>query len=480
MKVLAAPAAAPALPSHLTAFIETERRRADVAGAAVAAFDREGVRFAGGFGYADFGRAERVTPDTLFRAASITKLFTTTLVLQDVEASRLALDDPVNSHLDDLTKIRDRKGRQAPVTIRHLLSHTSGLPVNWRGLEYGPLPYRLLVNEGRVRRTLRDLVSGQRTVRAPGKRIVYSNGAFETLGYVVQRLSGRPYEDLLRRRVFDPLQMPRSSLPVASSGPGIATPYGGLMSGAGRRPAPAIRNYSGPAGALITSALELSRFGRMVLCEGEPDGSRILSKESLSEAMTLGSRNHPDLDEGLGLGFWVSMFRGRWLASHDGGLAGVSTRIAMSPSDGVGVTVLTNGADPLFVHRITDHMLESLLGLEPEAVPGSPAGVSPELADEWQAFTARVQGRYHLTDLAPPGPLAALLGLTARPRLTDAGHGTLALDGVGKEPAFLYPDGEVGRFRVAYPLANGTRAVIEERPNGTHIWASILHLFRPR
>lgn len=218
----------------------------------------------------------------------------------------------------------------------------------------------------------------------------------------------------------------------------------------------------------------------MVLRGGELDGSRVLSEKVLDAATTLGSRNHPELDEGLGLGFWVSWFRGRWLTGHDGGLAGVSTRVVMSPSDGVGVTVLTNGADPLFVDRVVDHVLESLLDLEPEAVPGSPAGVPPELADEWEAFTARVRGRYRLTDWAPPGPLSALLGLTARPRLTGAGAGALALEGVSKEPAFLFPDGAVGRYRVAYPLANGTRAVIEERPNGTHIWASILHLFRPR
>jgi hypothetical protein len=73
-----------------------------------------------------------------------------------------------------------------------------------------------------------------------------------------------------------------------------------------------------------------------------------------------------------------------------------------------------------------------------------------------------------------------MLGLTARPRLTDAGGCALALEGVGKEPGFLYPDGDIGRFRVAYPLSNGTRAVIEERADGTHVWASILHLFRPR
>jgi len=87
----------PALPLAIEAYVEPERRRADVTGTAVAAFDRDAIRFAQGFGFADLERGERVTPETLFRAASISKLFTTTLVLQEVEADRLVLDKPVTS-----------------------------------------------------------------------------------------------------------------------------------------------------------------------------------------------------------------------------------------------------------------------------------------------------------------------------------------------------------------------------------------------
>jgi hypothetical protein len=54
------------------------------------------------------------------------------------------------------------------------------------------------------------------------------------------------------------------------------------------------------------------------------------------------------------------------------------------------------------------------------------------------------------------------------------------MDGFGNEPGFLYPDGEVGRYRVAYPLGNGLRAVIDEKANGTHLWTSIMHLFRAK
>src|SRR3990172_2084421 len=104
---------------------------------------------AGGAGYADVGRGERVTPETLFRAASISKLFTTTLVLQEVEGGRIGLDEPVTQYLDADSRVRDRHGAPADdVTIRHLLTHTSGLPVSWRGLNYGPLWWKLVANNG--------------------------------------------------------------------------------------------------------------------------------------------------------------------------------------------------------------------------------------------------------------------------------------------------------------------------------------------
>lgn len=102
---------APPLPADLAAFVEPELRRADVVGVSVATIDRDSVRAAGAFGYADLQRAEPVTVDTKFRAASITKLFTTALVFQEIEAGALSLDDPVNAHLDKPARIR-RKERE--------------------------------------------------------------------------------------------------------------------------------------------------------------------------------------------------------------------------------------------------------------------------------------------------------------------------------------------------------------------------------
>jgi len=231
------PAVSPVSP-ELEAFIEGERRRADVTGTAVAAFDRDGKRFAEGFGFADLERGERATPETLFRAASISKLFTTTLVLQEVESGRIALDAPMNQYLDPRVRIRNKHGGTADdVNIRHLLTHTSGLPVSWRGLDYGPLWWKLIANNGLPPASLEDVVSGMRTIRAPGKRIVYSNGGFSLLGYLTERINSTRFRDLVRERVLKPLGMVTSDFPLDPCGPGIATPYGPTLGlGAGRHP----------------------------------------------------------------------------------------------------------------------------------------------------------------------------------------------------------------------------------------------------
>jgi CubicO group peptidase (beta-lactamase class C family) len=96
------------LPAPLTAYVEDERRRADVAGAAVVAFDRDSVRFEQYFGYADLASGTHVGPETLFRAASASKLFTATLLLQEVDAGSVELDAPVNQYLDYLAGIQAR------------------------------------------------------------------------------------------------------------------------------------------------------------------------------------------------------------------------------------------------------------------------------------------------------------------------------------------------------------------------------------
>jgi CubicO group peptidase (beta-lactamase class C family) len=325
------------------------------------------------------------------------------------------------------------------------------------------------------------VVGGMRTIRAPGERLVYANGGFALLGYLAARLSKSPFGDVVRDRVFAPLGMQASAFPVSETGPRVSVPYGkALGGGGGRKPAPVGTNLTGPAGALVTSARDLARFGRMVLRGGELDGTRIVSEPLLAEATRRHATNHPGLSDGWGLGFQVSDYRARRMVGHSGDLPGVSTTIMVLPDDGIGVVVLTNGGDAAFTQRLRERVLEQMLGLEPEAMPGSPAGVLPPCAAEWHAFTRRVVGRYRFLDLVPPGPLAFTVARFLRPRVEHVSDDVLAVGGLGADVAMLYPDGEPGHYRLAHPVANGSRAVIEERNDGAHFWGFIMHARKPK
>lgn len=471
----------PGFDPALASWIDDARVRAGIPGAAVVCFGRDGVRGAAMLGQADIASNTPVTPSTLFRAASISKLFTTLLVLQDVAAGRLALDEPVNRHLSGRFILRDRMGNPAnDVTVAHLLSHSGGLPVSWRGTEFGSLPMRLLLAGGRIPRTLDDAVAGQRTVRPPGERVVYANGGIALLGHIVARLEGAPFEDLARRRLFDPLGMPASAFVTDVRGRGVATPYGGMRAGtAGRRPAPITRYIAGPAGSLVTDAAELARFGSALLRDGEAAGHRLVPEALLDHAMHIHAKNHPDLDAGWGLGFAVSELRDRRLAAHNGELPGVAARLALLPEDGLGAIVLANGGNIEFAEAVASRVLEAALGLTPEARPGAPAGIPPGEGPAWAEFSLRVAGRYRAVDAAPPGFLTIATNFMRRPMLTRLESEILVLDGAGGR-AVLRPDGVVGRYRVEHAAGNGCRAIIGERDGRVHLWRLAFHLERVR
>ncbi|MEX2237834.1 MAG: serine hydrolase domain-containing protein [Dehalococcoidia bacterium] len=120
-----------------------------------------------------------------------------------------------------------------------------------------------LINGRHVPKTLADAIIGEKGVRATGERIVYANGGFNLLGYIVQHAHKRPFEELVRERVLEPLGMSASFFGAdPGEKPGIATPYGkGFGGSAGRKPAGNSKVWATPAGGLMTSADELARFG---------------------------------------------------------------------------------------------------------------------------------------------------------------------------------------------------------------------------
>lgn len=468
------------IPPRLVEAIERRLRRRRVHGLALVAFDRDGIRFGGGVGFADLSRGERVTPDTVFRVASVSKQLTTSVVLKAVGDGLLDLDEPVNDRLPAAQQVVDAEGQPASFPLRSLLSHSSGLPSSIRGADLGN-PVLTRIANGSTPASLAEAVTGLVVERAPGERIIYANSGLNLAGYVAGLAFDRPFEDAAREQVLAPLGMERSAFTTHREGPGTATPYGSIAPpGVSSKSAAAMQLVATPMGGLTTTAAELARFGRMILGGGELEGERILDADLVAAASTLEITNHPDLEQGYGLGFKVRRWRGRKLVGHDGNMPGVATKVWMAPDDGVGVVALTNGFALGIPHEVALLALDELLG-QPD--PGEEPVPDPTAAEvrDLEAFGRSVEGRYQVDGVAPPGFIGTLAKLTTKVKVIHEARGLLRVEGnPGSDgPMWLVPEGPPGRYRVSAPVDHGTNAVIDERPDGRHLWISQATLLRP-
>jgi CubicO group peptidase (beta-lactamase class C family) len=189
----AAPAAAQDRLAEADAYVKAEMARQQIPGLAVAIVrDGRPVKMEG-YGFANVEHDVPVTPDTIFQSGSVGKQFTAAAVMLQVEDGTLALDDPLTTFFPDAPK------PWRHLTVRHLLTHTSGLP----DYTAGTIDYRRDYTED----DLRKFAYGLTLEFEPGSRWNYSNTGYVLLGIIVRKVSGRFYGDVLRERVFAPLGM---------------------------------------------------------------------------------------------------------------------------------------------------------------------------------------------------------------------------------------------------------------------------------
>ncbi|HZY88897.1 MAG TPA: serine hydrolase domain-containing protein [Gemmataceae bacterium] len=258
--------------------------------------------------------------DALFRIASMTKPITAVGIMILADEGKLSVDDRVEKHLPEFRgqmlvaeRGADRlvlKKPARPITLRDLLTHTSGLP------GYPPGFFNVYRKDGR---TLADgaLALSQRPLEfEPGSRWAYSNSGIDTLGRVIEVVSGQDYEKFLASRIFEPLGMKDTTFrPSAEQLKRLAGLYNlkdgklvaapGLPAGRAAAPRP-----PSPAGGLYSTGADQARFYRMMLNGGQLDGKRVLSEASV-KAMTKAQTNSSDSKVGFtpgmahGLGFAV-------------------------------------------------------------------------------------------------------------------------------------------------------------------------------
>ncbi len=364
---------------ELKGVIQREMERGKVPGLVIALVKGQEVVWANGYGHADLEGQVPVTPSTIFPVQSVTKPVVATALMQWYDSGRFRLDDPVNDHLG-VIRLQNEWEDKTPVTVRHLLTHTSGLPVYLGAPPDGAPP------------SLEEYLAGVlKAVRPPGEDIVYANWGYDAIGYLVGRFAGVPYDEYLSQRVLQPLGMRSSAIGQA---PGGAPAAGGFflsaIDGQHHGVAPPTWETRPPGGAagLLSTAEDLSRFLIAHLNGGEFDGVRVLSEQAVSEMHRLHAPAGRTRS-GMGLGFRVDWAYGRRLVCHGGDGTGWTTFVGVYPDEKVGVVLLINlGRAQTTRSIIANTALRMLAGDYHRNDHKALEGVSPPR--EWK----RIVGRY--------------------------------------------------------------------------------------
>ena len=277
--------------TFLDALIPSQLRNRNIAGAVVSVVKDGQVLFQKGYGYADFEAKKPVLPDqTLFRPGSISKLFTATAVMQLVEQGKLDLDRDVNDYLDFAIP----KTYAEPVTLRQLLTHTAGFEETLKNL--------FVAHESDIK-PLRSYLVNQMPARIfpPGRVPSYSNYGFTLAGYIVQRVSGERFERYIDDHILKPLRMTNSTFDQPLP-PQLASQMSKGYLNASKKPRDFEWVQAAPAGALSTTAADMTRFMLAFLQDGSVDGVAILKPETVRQMETRQFELNPMIC-GLGITF---------------------------------------------------------------------------------------------------------------------------------------------------------------------------------
>jgi len=313
------PGAATPTPVHsmtqddLTAFFDgilpLQLERNDIAGASVLVMRGGNVLLEKGYGYADFKSKKPVDPaSTIFRLASISKLFTWLAVMQLQEQGKLNLDADVNQYLD----FQIRPAFNKPVTLRNLMTHTGGFEETLDDI---------IITDPKQAVSLRDYLIRNQPMRIypPGEIPAYSNYGVGLASYIVQRISGEPFEKYVQEHIFAPLGMTHSSFYQPLQKQLADLPSEGYRGNTTKPPVGfEIFNPVG-AGGISSSAADMGRFGQALLNGGELDGKRILKPETLAQMWTPQFRASDQLPP-ICMGFYQDWRNSlRWIG-HEGDL----------------------------------------------------------------------------------------------------------------------------------------------------------------
>lgn len=424
-------------------------------GVVVSVVNGDGLLLAKGWGRSRLQPDEPVDPDrTLFRVGSISKTFTFTGVMQQVEAGRLRLDEDISTYLDGVEIAgTDRYG---PLTMTHLMTHTPG----FEATNIGHGAAASLKGD----HSLTEYVTRYRParVRPPGELASYSNQGVSLAGKVLQDVSGEDFAEYMERHVLGPLDMTRSTFrdwpgePVEGyMDPELAAdratanhwsggryrPYGRLFFHRGRY----------PSASLSSTATDMARFMRAHLNGGAVEGSRLLEPETTARMHRVLFRN-ADGVMGNAHGFWSGRIAGFRTIEHGGHVLGFYSNMVLLPELDLGIFVSTNGDDGRELVTTLPRKMVQTLFPNPLGLPDSDPGLV-ERSEIYEGKYLATRRGYTTLD-----KILAMMSGIASVSVADTGH--LIVTGLGEARRYV-PAGDhrflnvTGGRSIAFEVADG-------------------------
>ena len=296
--------------------------------------------WAKGYGMSDLDAGVPMTPSTLFRIGSVTKVFTATAILQLRDAGKLELTDPISEHLSGFS-VHDPFADAPPITVWNLLTHTSGLP------REAAVPY-WTDHVFPDRDGLLAAAATQTLLFPPGTRYHYSNLGVSLLGAIIEEVSGERYPDYIEAHILTPLGMTRSLVDpdTGTVDEQLATAYMRRQPDGSRQ----IMQYyetrgMAAMGSIVSSVEDMARFAALNLQAGVSTAdAAVLSTATLNE-MHRPQWVYPDWSGAMGLGFRIAPRDGVDTVSHGGWIGDHRTHLLLVPSSRVGVIAMVNAGD---------------------------------------------------------------------------------------------------------------------------------------
>ena len=401
----------PTDPAELEAFLDefmaAQTEKHHVAGATVAVVKDGELFFTKGYGYADLENGTPVDPyQTLFNIGSASKIFVWTAVMQLAEQGKVDLNTDVNTYLKKDVQIPATFPE--PITLAHLMTHTDGFEELLTGIfpheiESVP-PVDVLIYEGGVAR-----------VRPPGTSPGYANYGTALAAYIVQEVSGVPFEQYVEDNIYDPLGMARSTFrqPVP---PGLADDLAvGYSYDQGEyRPHHVEWIRMAPAGAMQTTASDMARFMIAHLQDGRYEETRILQEATAQEMHSLQFSKHPQAS-GWTYGFVWTVVNGERIIWHKGGTLVFNASMILLPERDIGLFVSYN--TPAGFRELMEAFVDHYY-------PAPPAPPVPQSITDSDAHLDRFVGSYRGTRLNETG-LESYMALVKTVSVKSSPNGTL-------------------------------------------------------